>query len=88
MTPAIIDITSHIVEGGKPRRMEIVEWLEENCGEYYGRGEGDVTHVGKGWEIRVIRDDINIDGEEYSRSRWVVDIDDGAVGLLFILRWV
>lgn len=87
MTTATIDITSHIIGGGRKRRLEIVDWLSENCGEYYGRGHGDVIHVGRGWEIRVEHSLVEYEDDTYSESHWVVDITDDAVRLWFIMVW-
>ena len=82
---AIFNITQHVVEGGRPRIEEMVAWLTENVGHYYGRGDEDVIHVGSGWEIRYLRD---IDWEENYTTEWIVDITDDAKSMMFTLIWV
>lgn len=85
---AIFDITVHVITGGRPRIANMVEWLTENVGHYYGRGDGEVIHVGSGWEIVV--DTVDHPGKEggYTQTGWLVDITDEQKAMLFALKWL
>ena len=85
---AVFNITSHVITGGRPRIESMVEWLTENVGHYYGRGDEEVIHVGSGWEIVVDR--IDHDGIEggYTETGWLVDITDEPKSMLFALKWL
>ena len=63
--------------------VSLTQWLTENVGEYYGRGEDPVVHVGQGWEIRVTRvlEPISKD----LHVGWEVDITDNEKSMLFAL---
>lgn len=78
----------------------LVDWLTENVGDYYGRGEDhtrdeafpgheyegySVLHIGSGWQIdRDWRGDPN----GYMEVWWKVDITDEAKATLFALKWI
>lgn len=82
---ALFDISNHVLDGGRPRIKEIVAWLTENVGEYYGNGDDPVIHVGLGWEILYHRD---VDWEENYITNWVLDITDDAKSAHFALKWI
>lgn len=79
------DITDFIVINGRLGRLEMVDWLGENVGEYYGPGEAPVMHIGSGWEMLVEYVDIN-DGD--TRISFVVDITNDAKAAYFALKWI
>lgn len=78
------DITDFIVINGRPGRLEMVNWLGENVGEYYGPGEAPVMHIGSGWEMLVEYVDTNGD----TRISFVVDITNDAKAAHFALKWI
>jgi hypothetical protein len=81
--------------------MNLVEWLSDNVGEYYGVGEDhtvpervDVAsnsagtsaiRIGSGWEI--VRD-WRGDPDGYVEVWWRLDITDEAKATLFALKWL
>lgn len=85
---AIFDLTDTIIWGGRPAKEEMISWLSDNVGTYYGHGDQDrnVLAIGNGWEIRVVRniepftDDLMIE--------WVVDITDEDKSAFFALKWL
>lgn len=85
---AVFNITDHIVWGGKPRKLEILEWLNANVGTTYGVGDParDVMYIGAGWEMRV-ESQWDIITEDRV-SEFVVDITDDTQSTLFALKWV
>ena len=90
---ASVDITHHIL-GFKPgdwhlgrnRKNEIVSWLNDNVGEYYGHGEHPVTDIGSGWEI-VVLGSVNVDGVAEYELGWAVDFADDSKATMFALVW-
>lgn len=96
---AVFDISHIILGGGRedlytrqvPARFKILkEWLNENVGEYYGRGEDPVTDVGSGWEAFVLRNGSREqpkDDEDCVVS-WHIDIADDEKATLFALKWL
>lgn len=83
---ALFDVTDFIVERGRPGRMEMVEWLGDNVGEYHGPGDAPVMHIGSGWEILV---DYN-PGSDYEDTciSFIVDITNDTKATLFALKWI
>lgn len=77
----------------------MVNWLTENVGDYYGRGEDHtrddhegnerqgnaVLHVGSGWQLER---DWKGDPNGYVEVWWRVDITDEAKATLFALTWI
>ena len=76
----------------------IVNWLTENVGEYYGRGEDRtldpdefehkghaVLHIGSGWQLER---DWKGDPDGFVEVWWRVDITDDAKATLFALKWI
>ena len=77
----------------------LVDWLTENVGDYYGRGEDHtedtshlthhhgnaVLHIGSGWQLER---DWKGDPDGYVEVWWKVDITDEAKATLFALKWV
>lgn len=85
---AIFDLTDTIIWGGRPAKEEMISWLSEHVGEYYGHGDQDrnVIAIGAGWEIRVTRDI-----EPFTDDlviNWIVDITDDAKSTHFALVWI
>ncbi len=80
---AQIDISEYIL-ASRNRLPEIINWLTEHVGPFYGRGEDPITHIGSGWEIIVVRD---IDWEENYITNWAVDISSPELSTLFALTF-
>ena len=77
------DITQHIL-APRNRLPEITQWLTDNVGPFYGRGEDPVMQIGSGWEISVVRD---VDHDENIVIGWSVDITDESKSILFALTF-
>lgn len=80
-----INVTDLYIDG---RIKAVQQWLVDNVGQFYGRGEYRVLEIGSGWEIRAveIHDDTNDDSPVY--LEFVVDITDEAKATAFALRWL
>ena len=78
-----INISDHIFTGGKRDLSNIIDWLGDNVGEYYGIGDHPVMRIGAGWEIKSIEEWV----EEGISIHWVVDITDEQKAMLFALKW-
>jgi|LauGreDrversion4_2_1035121.scaffolds.fasta_scaffold1075775_2 hypothetical protein len=77
----------------------LVDWLTENVGDYYGRGENHVRdeeedtknqgnavlHIGSGWQLER---DWRGDPNGYVEVWWKVDITDEAKASFFALKWI
>ena len=74
----------------------MVDWLDENVGDYYGRGEDHtsdederkghaVLYIGSGWQMER---DWKGDPDGYVEVWWHVDITDEAKATLFALKWI
>lgn len=74
----------------------MVDWLTENVGDYYGRGEDhtndedirkgtSVLHIGSGWQLER---DWKGDPDGFVEVWWRVDITDAAKATLFALKWI
>lgn len=71
---------------------ELVEWLDENVGEWdkclHGR-TSNVVREGNGWSIRTLKNGQETsDGEGYTVISWHAHIEDEQKAILFTLRWV
>lgn len=91
----IIDISeqvlAHFDNAGRNRswystKKQMISWLEENVGEYYGEIAQDYwrAYSGAGWEwgtwsVRV--------GDQ-SQTTWFVKIDDEAAATMFRLKFL
>lgn len=77
---------------------ELVDWLTENVGEYYGRGEDHtrdeednkrqghaVLYIGSGWQLER---DWKGDPNGYMEVWWKVDITDEQLASFFALKWI
>ena len=73
-----------IIQVAKENSLVVQDWLIENVGEYYGRGERAVVAVGSGWEMMF-----NVYTSEDVVLELVlsVDIDDQAKATFFALKW-
>ena len=75
----------------------VVDWLTENVGDYYGHGEDHtidvdgalsghaVLHIGSGWQIEQ---DWKGDPGGYVEVWVKVDITDEVKSTLFALKWI
>jgi hypothetical protein len=94
----VIDITELITVKQIPM-LDLVEWLNDNKGNYFGTGSGivkenylpikghsekiHVLYIGKGWEIQA-----KTIVDSYGRTiLYFLDIDDGPTASFFILKW-
>jgi hypothetical protein len=59
--------------------------LDDNVGETYGRGEGDVWRVGHGWEI--VAKKLSGGFDDYETVNIVLDIDDGPKATWAAMMW-
>lgn len=84
---AVFDIGSHVLVGGKSKITEIIDWLTENVGQYYGRGDDPVIHIGSGWEMSVRRQDYDDDNGHGTMITWTVDITNDEQSIMFALKW-
>jgi hypothetical protein len=68
----------------------MIEWLTENVGEYYGRGEGNVTRIGCGWEMFTLYNGKSREPTAYEDAvvTYHIDITDEAKSTLFALKWI
>lgn len=90
---SISDVMPWDRSGHRQRNMwELVHWLSDNVGEYYGRGNEETctVRVGLGWEIFAL---YNNKREQPSPDHdctvsWCVDITDEAKATLFALKWI
>lgn len=84
------NLTDNIIWQGRRAKEEIIGWLNDNIGIYYGVGdpERNVIAVGNGWEIRTLREIEYVDGDECSVTNWIVDITDDAKSTHFALVWI
>ncbi len=64
---------------------DLVHWLDDNVGETYGRGEGDVWRVGHGWEI--VAKKLSGGFDDYETVNIVLDIDDGPKATWAAMMW-
>ena len=91
----IIDISeqvlAHFDNAGRNRswystKKQMISWLEENVGEYYGEIAQDYWRVyaGVGWEwgTRSV-----LIADQY-QTTWFVKIDDEAAATMFMLRFL
>ena len=88
---AVFDISRRIFGSSKDpynHLPDIVEWLSENVGEYYGKGEDPVLRIGSGWQISTSREPYY---DEESGGGVIVsfhlDITDEQKSTLFALKW-
>ena len=77
-------INDRIFDGGKRELSAIIEWLDNNVGEYYGIGDYPVMRIGSGWEIRSEEKAVDPDSIGIS---WVLDITDERKFMLYCLQW-
>ena len=98
---AVFDITKNILntEGFDPlyrapiearsEMQNLVAWLSEHVGTFYGGGEDNIKRIGSGWEIFTLYNGKPKAPEwEDSEVTWHVDITDEQKSLLFALKWV
>ena len=76
-------ISDRIFEQGRNGLSELIEWLDENVGEYYCIGEHPVMRIGAGWEIASVEEC----GMSGISIRWELDITDEKKFMLYCLRW-
>ena len=91
----IIDISeqvlAHFDNAGRDRsqpstKKQMISWLEQNVGEYYGEIAQDYwrAYSGNGWEwgTRSVR------VGDQSQTTWFVKIDDEAAATMFRLKFL
>lgn len=67
----------------------LIDWLNENVGGYYGKGDDNVIAVGSGWELFVLYNGKpkSPDNED-SVVTYHLDITDEAMASMFVLKWL
>lgn len=93
ITHCILGHATSIWDRGESRQNRLVElrsWLNNNVGEYYGRGDDPVLDIGSGWEIFVMHNGKigRPPDNEDSVTTWHLDITDEAKSTLFALTWI
>ena len=79
----VIDITPHILSR-QNRKNDIVAWLSENVGEYFGRGMYPIYEIGLGWQIMATEEPCE---DSAMAIGWAVDISSPEKATHFILTW-
>jgi hypothetical protein len=83
---AVFDISRHIL-GRQNKLKEITQWLSDNVGTYYGRGEHPVISIGAGWELRTHSIEYDDDNGHGYQINFHADITDEKSSVLFALVW-
>jgi hypothetical protein len=67
-------------------KRQMITWLEQNVGEYYGEVEQDRsrTYTGAGWEWGSRSEVV---GDQF-QTTWFVKIDDEAAATMFRLKFL
>jgi len=67
-------------------KKQMISWLEQNVGEYYGEVEQDRSRVytGAGWEWGTRSETV---GDQF-QTTWFVKIDDEAAATMFRLKFL
>ena len=78
------NISDRIFDQGRKGLSELIEWLDENVGEYYGIGDHPVMRIGSGWEIVSVEEFVS----EGISIHWELDITDERKFVLYCMRWV
>lgn len=97
---AVFDITDNILdtEGFDPlyrapiearsEMQNLVAWLSEHVGTFYGAGDKNIKRIGSGWEIFALYNGkTEAPWWEDCEVKWYVDITDEAKSTLFALKW-
>jgi len=97
----IIDISEqvlvHFDNAGQTRhqsstKKQMISWLEENVGEYYGEVEQDRSRVytGAGWEWGTRQETVYLHAYAVGKvqTTWFVKIDDEAAATMFRLKFL
>jgi hypothetical protein len=90
ITAAVIGQARNDIYDRTPRgtNWEMVEWLQKNVGEYIGRGDGNVTRIGYGWEMFTLYNGSPIAPQfEDADVTYHLDITDEVKSTLFALKW-
>ncbi len=95
---AVFDITDLVInfrrqsiyDRSGPKLGDIIDWLKDNVGEFYGPGDGVVSKIGSGWEILRFYNGKPIEPAYHEDAvvTWHVDITDEAKSTLFALKWI
>jgi hypothetical protein len=83
----IIDISEQVLSGNRVNvKKQMISWLEENIGEYYGEvtEEHRGAYVGSGWEWGAKSEVVD---DRYITT-WFVDIADERAATMFILKFL
>ena len=80
----LVDITEQWRAG---HLEEVIQWLIDNVGPYYGPGEGNVAKIGSGWEL-VMGGDLDCDGfVEVESMKYYVDLNNSKNATWFAMQW-
>ena len=97
----IIDISeqvlAHFDNAGRNRswystKKQMISWLEENVGEYYGEVEQDRNRVytGAGWEWGTRQETVYVHAYAVGKvqTTWFVKIDNESAATMFRLKFL
>jgi len=102
----IIDISEQVLARFRYRQLpeqntvalsikkQMISWLEQNVGEYYGEVEQDRSRVytGAGWEWGTRQETVYSQpyaiGQVQTQTTWFVKIDDEAAATMFRLKFL
>ena len=72
-------------------KKQMISWLEENVGEYYGEVEQECSrsYTGNGWEWGARQETVYIHPSGRGvQTTWFVKIDDEAAATMFRLKFL
>ena len=73
-------------------KKQMISWLEQNVGEYYGEVEQDRSRVytGAGWEWGTRQETVYVHAYAVGKvqTTWFVKIDDEAAATMFRLKFL
>ena len=73
-------------------KRQMISWLEQNVGEYYGEVEQDRSRVytGAGWEWGTRQETVYVHAYAVGKvqTTWFVKIDDEAAATMFSLKFL
>ena len=73
-------------------KKQMISWLEQNVGEYYGEVEQDRSraYTGAGWEWGTRQETVYVHAYAVGKvqTTWFVKIDDEAAATMFMLRFL
>ena len=73
-------------------KKQMISWLEQNVGEYYGEVEQDRSraYTGAGWEWGTRQETVYVHAYAVGKvqTTWFVKIDDEAAATMFSLKFL